>query len=74
MKNPQLVVFPVPVLGWLLRSARHIHCEKTPDENGDDTMDHTASVFPLKPDGKFMGTISYGADEVGPARRTRLVR
>ncbi|MGW9232802.1 SCO family protein [Pseudorhizobium sp. NPDC055634] len=32
--------------------------EKNPD--GDYTMDHTASVFLLDKDGRFVGTISYG--------------
>lgn len=36
--------------------------EKVPLENGDYTMDHTASVFLLNRDGEFEGTIAYRED------------
>lgn len=41
-----------------------VYAKKIPldekDPNGDYTMDHTASVFLLDKDGRFVGTISYG--------------
>ena len=37
-----------------------IFARKVPTENGDYTMDHTASVLLLKSDGDFFGTIAYG--------------
>lgn len=40
-------------------SAWHVHAERVPLENGDYTMDHTASVFLIGPRGEFEGTIAY---------------
>jgi protein SCO1/2 len=41
-----------------------VYAKKIPlddkDPNGDYTMDHTASVFLLDKEGRFVGTISYG--------------
>jgi len=39
--------------------AWHVHAERIPLENGDYTMDHTASVFLIGPRGEFEGTIAY---------------
>jgi len=39
-----------------------IYFRKVPGENGDYTMDHTASVFLLDSAGRFRGTIAYGED------------
>lgn len=35
---------------------------KVPTEGGDYTMDHTASVFLMDAEGRFVGTISYGEE------------
>lgn len=43
-----------------LLKAWHIYAQKVPLEDGDYTMDHTASVFLVKANGEFKGTISYG--------------
>lgn len=40
-----------------------IFSRKVPLDDGDYTMDHTASVFLLGRDGDFEGTIGYGEDE-----------
>ncbi|GLQ54408.1 SCO family protein [Devosia nitrariae] len=40
-------------------SAWHVHAERVALENGDYTMDHTASVFLVGPQGEFQGTIAY---------------
>ena len=41
-----------------------VYARKVPldekDPNGDYTMDHTASVFLLDAEGRFVGTIAYG--------------
>lgn len=39
-----------------------VYARKVPLEDDDYTMDHTASVFLMKPDGTFHGTIAYGED------------
>ncbi|RCS25452.1 SCO family protein [Phyllobacterium salinisoli] len=42
----------------------HVYARKVPtkegNENGDYTMDHTASIFLLDAKGRFRGTIAYG--------------
>jgi protein SCO1 len=38
----------------------HVYARKVPGENGDYTMDHTASIFLLDSKGRFRGTIAYG--------------
>ncbi len=37
----------------------HVYAKKVPGEDGDYTMDHTASVFLLDKGGFFRGTIAY---------------
>ena len=39
-----------------------VYYAKQPIEDGDYTMDHTASVFLLDENGAFQGTIAYGED------------
>ncbi|MBZ9989534.1 SCO family protein [Mesorhizobium sp. BH1-1-5] len=39
-----------------------IYYEKVPTEDGDYTMNHTASIFLMDAQGQFAGTISYGED------------
>lgn len=38
----------------------HVFAQKVPLEDGDYTMDHTASVFLVKSNGEFKSTIAYG--------------
>ncbi|GGA97462.1 electron transporter SCO1/SenC [Brucella endophytica] len=40
--------------------AYHVYARKVPGEDGDYTMDHTASIFLLDSKGRFRGTIAYG--------------
>ncbi|MEF2073738.1 SCO family protein [Consotaella aegiceratis] len=44
------------VKGW------GIYAEKVPGNDGDYTMNHTASVFLLDREGRLAGTIAYGED------------
>lgn len=39
-----------------------VYARKVPLEDNDYTMDHTASVYLMKSDGTFHGTIAYGED------------
>lgn len=39
-----------------------IYARKVPLDDGDYTMDHTASILLFRPDGSFFGTIAYGED------------
>ncbi len=39
-----------------------IYYKKVPTDDGDYTMDHTATMFLMDADGQFTGTISYGED------------
>lgn len=41
----------------------HVFYRKVKLDDGDYTVDHTASVFMMKADGSFMGTIAYQEDE-----------
>lgn len=41
----------------------HIYYRKVKLDDGDYTVDHTASVFLIKADGSFMGTIAYQENE-----------
>lgn len=50
-----------------------IYFKKVPTGDGDYTMDHTASVMLLKPDGDFFGTIAYEENaETAVAKLKRL--
>ncbi len=42
--------------------AFHTFYQKVPGENGDYSMDHSASVILMDAEGKFVGTISYRED------------
>lgn len=51
-----------------------IYAKKVPTEDGDYTMDHTASVLLLDSKGDFFGTIAYGeVSETALAKLKRLV-
>jgi protein SCO1/2 len=52
----------------------HVYAKKVPLENGEYTMDHTASIFLLDSQGQFVGTIGYDeAPENALAKLKRLV-
>lgn len=55
--------------------AFHVYYRKVDLENGDYTMDHTASVFLMKADGSFMGTIAWQeSTDVAIAKIKRLLK
>lgn len=41
-------------------TAYRVYAKKVPLEDGDYTMDHSASVYLMNSDGSFSGTIAYG--------------
>ncbi len=43
-----------------IKKAYKVFARKVPLEDGDYTMDHTASVYLMHGDGSFSGTIAYG--------------
>jgi protein SCO1/2 len=45
---------------WAMAKAYNIYWKKVDTQDGDYTMDHTASVLLLNPTGGFEGTIAYG--------------
>ena len=52
----------------------NIYFKRIDTDDGDYTMDHTASVFLLDRDGNFKGTIAYGeATETAIAKLERLI-
>ena len=52
-----------------------IYVKKVPLEDGDYTMDHTATVLLLDRDGGFFGTIAYGENsDTAIAKLKRLVK
>tara|TARA_R110002020_G_scaffold194317_5_gene395035 strand:- start:1559 stop:2188 length:630 start_codon:yes stop_codon:yes gene_type:complete len=54
-------------------AAWHVYAAKVPTEDGDYTMDHTASVFLIDRHGEFKGTIAYGESaETATAKLRRL--
>lgn len=60
---------------WNLLAAWHVYYKKIYDEDGDYTMDHTASVFLVDRDGRFKGTIAYGENtETAIAKLERLIQ
>ncbi|MFA6153266.1 SCO family protein [Mesorhizobium sp.] len=48
-----------------------IYYKKVPTEDGDYTMDHTATIFLMGAEGQFKGTISYGEDMAIRLRKLR---
>lgn len=54
-------------------AAWHVYAAKVPTDDGDYTMDHTASVFLIDENGAFKGTIAYGENpETAIAKLKRL--
>ncbi|HMM64880.1 MAG TPA: SCO family protein, partial [Mesorhizobium sp.] len=50
-----------------------IYWKKVPTDDGDYTMDHTASVLLLNGKGEFAGTIAYGENaDAAMAKLKRL--
>jgi protein SCO1/2 len=57
-----------------MAKAFKIYAKKVPTEDGDYTMDHTASVILLNRSGGFFGTIAYGENpDTALAKLKRLV-
>jgi len=48
---------------WAMAKAFNIYFRKVPTNDGDYTMDHTASIILLDRRGDFAGTIAYGESE-----------
>lgn len=56
-----------------LARAWHVYWKKVPLDGDDYTMDHTASVFLVGPDGSFITTIAYGESaEMAKSKLERL--
>lgn len=54
--------------------AYRVYAKKVPLDDGDYTMDHSAAVFLMNKDNKFVGTIAYGeAEETAMAKLKRLI-
>lgn len=54
--------------------AYRVYWRKVPQEGGDYTMDHSAAVFIMDGDNRFIGTIAYGeAQENAIAKLRRLI-
>lgn len=52
----------------------HVYYKKVPLDDGGYTMDHTASIFLMKADGSFMGTIAWGENsEIAIKKIKRLL-
>ena len=55
-------------------AAWHVYAARIDTDDGDYTMDHTASVFLIDENGAFKGTIAYGENpETAIAKLRRLV-
>ncbi|MEM5473631.1 SCO family protein [Hoeflea sp. AS60] len=56
-------------------AAWHVYAARIPTDDGDYTMDHTASVFLIDRKGVFRGTIAYGeSPETATAKLRRLAQ
>jgi protein SCO1 len=54
--------------------AYRVYAKKVPLDDGDYTMDHSASVYLMNADNKFVGTISYNeAEETALKKLQRLI-
>ena len=60
--------------GNAVTKAYRVYAKKVPLDDGDYTMDHSAAVFLMTKDNKFVGTIAYGeAEETAMAKLKRLI-
>lgn len=65
-----LSLFGTPIIGLTgsqtelaqIVKAYHIYYKKVPIEGGDYVIDHTANVFLMGADGRFVGALSHGED------------
>ncbi|MES0809492.1 SCO family protein [Roseibium sp. SCPC15] len=51
--------------------AYRVYAKKVPLDDGDYTMDHSAAVYLMNADNKFVGTIAYGEDEENAMKKLR---
>ncbi|MEP2706791.1 MAG: SCO family protein [Roseibium sp.] len=52
-----------------------VYAKRVPLDDGDYTMDHSAAVYLMNEDNKFVGTIAYGeAEENALAKLNRLIK
>lgn len=56
-----------------LADAWGVYHKKIPLEGGDYTMDHTASVFLVQPDGQLKGTVAYGENSNTAVQKLRML-
>ena len=58
-----------------IKQAYRVYARKVPLEDGDYTMDHTASMYLMHGDGNFAGTIAYQENsETAIAKLRRLIK
>ena len=51
-----------------------VYAKKVPLDDGDYTMDHSAAVYLMNADNKFVGTIAYGeAEETALQKLQKLI-
>ncbi|PVB62987.1 SCO family protein [Labrenzia sp. 011] len=51
--------------------AYRVYAKKVPLDDGDYTMDHSAAVYLMDADNRFVGTIAYGEDEENALKKLR---
>ncbi|MCV0427091.1 MAG: SCO family protein [Roseibium sp.] len=51
--------------------AYRVYAKKVPLDDGDYTMDHSAAVYLMDADNKFVGTIAYAEEEENALRKLR---
>ncbi|MEJ8574101.1 SCO family protein [Microbaculum marinum] len=57
-----------------MTKAWRVYSRRVDQEDGEYTMDHTATVFLMDANGRFVGTIAYGeADDIALGKLERLV-
>ena len=77
-----LSLFETPIIGLTgtpeqlaaIVKAYHVYYRKVPIAGGDYTVDHTAAVYLMGPDGRFQTLIDYqGANEMALAKLRHLI-